>query len=150
MILITTRRTECLSVKMAEQIRVPSAWLIFLVFHIVKVICSIVEHLGDDEGAFPSRGELMRPLLIHSEHKISFLKCSTFDVSAMESMQVLLIDGHPDQSHLPFFFQEIDGVLACLLCLGFREEFHSGSIVQQIAWKHGFSPIYHEERGLIG
>jgi hypothetical protein len=57
--------------KMAEQLRIPSAWLIFLLFHIVEVICSIVEHLGDDEGTFPSGRKLVRLLLIHSEHKVS-------------------------------------------------------------------------------
>ena len=53
---------------MAEKLRIPSAWLIFLVFHIVQVVCSIVEHFGDDEGAFPGRGELVWTLLVHSEN----------------------------------------------------------------------------------
>ena len=53
---------------MAEQLRIPSAWLVFIVIHIVEVICSVVEHLSDDEGTFPSGSKLVRPLLIHSEH----------------------------------------------------------------------------------
>ena len=48
-----------LSLKGAEQLRFPSAWLVFLVLDIVKVVCSIVEHSGDNEGTFPSRGELV-------------------------------------------------------------------------------------------
>ena len=90
--------------KMVEQLRIPSAWLVFLLFHIVEVIRSIVEHLGNDEGTFPSGSKLVRPLLIHSEHKVSFLKCSTSHVSGMESTEVLLINGRPDQGHLSFFF----------------------------------------------
>ena len=78
---------------MAEQLRIPSTWLVLLLFHIVEVICSVVEHLGDDKGTFPSRSKLVRPLLIHSEHKVSFLKCSTTYISGMESMEVLLING---------------------------------------------------------
>ena len=88
---------------MAEQLRIPSTWLVLLVLHIVEVICSIVEHLGDDEGAFPGRSELVRPFLVHSEHKVSLLECSIPDISCMESTEVLLVDGQPDQSHLSFF-----------------------------------------------
>jgi hypothetical protein len=51
--------------------------------HIIEVICSVVEHLGDDEGTFPSGGKLMRLLLVHSEHKVSFLKCSTLHISGI-------------------------------------------------------------------
>ena len=81
------------SIKTTKKIHVPRARLIFLLGYIVKVICPIVEHLGDDEGAFPSRSALVRPLLIHSENEVSFLKCSTSDVSGMESMKVLLVNG---------------------------------------------------------
>ena len=104
---------------MAEQLCIPSAWLIFIVLHFVEVIRSIVEHLGDDEGTFPSRSKLVRPLLIHSEHQVSFLKCSTSHISGMESTEVLLINGRPDQGHLSFFFQEIDCILSCLFCFIF-------------------------------
>ena len=59
---------------------------------IVKMVRSIVENFGDDEGTFPSRSELVRFLLIHSEDQVSFLEGSTLHVSGMESTQVLLID----------------------------------------------------------
>ena len=59
---------SALSIKGAEQLRIPSPWLVFLMFDIVKMVCPIVEHFGDDEGTFPSGSELVRPLLIHSEH----------------------------------------------------------------------------------
>ena len=104
---------------MAEQLRIPSAWHVFLVFHIVEVIRSVVEHLGDDEGTFPSRSKLVRPLLLHSKHKVSFLKCSTSDITGMESTQILLIDGRPNQSHLVFLFQEINCILPSLFCFIF-------------------------------
>ena len=94
-------------------------WLVFFLGYIVEVIRPIVEHLGDDEGAFPSRSELVRLFLVHSEHKVSFLKCSTPYVSGMESTQVLLINGRPDQGHLSFLFQEIDCILPSLFCLFF-------------------------------
>ena len=104
---------------MAEQLRIPSAWLVFLVFHIVQVVRSLVEHFGDDEGAFPSRSKLVWLLLIHSENQVSLLKCSTSHVSGMESMEVLLINGRPDQGHLPFFFQKVNNILPSLLCFSF-------------------------------
>ena len=104
---------------MAEQLRIPSVWLLLLVFHIVEVIHSVVEHLGDDEGTFPSRRKLVGPLLIHSEHKVSFLKCSTSHVSGMELTEVLLINRRPDQSHLSCFFQEVNNILSSLFCFSF-------------------------------
>ena len=36
--------------------------------YVVEVIRPVVEYLGDDEGAFPGRSELVRPFLIHSEY----------------------------------------------------------------------------------
>ena len=68
-------------------------WLIFIVLDVEKTICSIVEHFGDDEGAFPSRSELVWFLLIHSKNQISLLKGLTSHVSGVESTQVLLING---------------------------------------------------------
>ena len=96
MFLITFYSNECLSIKGAEQLRVPSPWIVFLMLNTVKMICSIVEDFGDDEGAFPSRGELVRFLLIHSKNQVSLLKCSAFHVSGVESTQVLLINGRLD------------------------------------------------------
>ena len=58
-----------LRVKGAEQFRIPSVWLIFIVVDVEKTICSIVEHFGDDERAFPSRSELVWFLLVHSKTK---------------------------------------------------------------------------------
>ena len=78
-----------------------------------------MEHLSDDEWTFPGWSELVRSFLMHPEHKVSFLECSTSDISGMEAKQVLLTDGLPDQSHLSFFLQEINYVLACLFCFGF-------------------------------
>ena len=63
-----------------------------------------MENFGDDEGALPSRGKLVWFLLIHSKNEVSFLKGSTPHISGMESMQVLLINGRPDQGHLSFLF----------------------------------------------
>ena len=82
-----------LRIERAEQIRIPGARLIFVVFDVEEAIRAIVEHLGDDKRAFPSRGELVRSLLIHSENQVSLLKCSTSHVSCVKSTQVLLIDG---------------------------------------------------------
>ena len=75
----------------------------FFLGYVVEVIRPVVEHLGDDEGAFPGQSKLVRSLLVHLEYKVSLLKCSTSDVSGVETTQVLLIDGRPDQSHLSFF-----------------------------------------------
>ena len=108
-----------LKCKRAEQLRIPSAWLVFLVLDIVKVVCSVVEHSGDNEGAFPSRSELVRFLLIHSKNQVSLLKCSTPNVSGVESMQVLMINGRPDQGHLSFLLQEINYILSSLFCFIF-------------------------------
>ena len=66
--LITFYSNEYLSIKGAEQLRIPSSWLVFLMLDTVKMVCSIVENSGDDEGAFPSRGELVWLLLIHSKN----------------------------------------------------------------------------------
>ena len=104
MLLITFYSNECLSIKGAEQLRVPSPWLVFLMLNTVKMVCSVVENFGDDEGAFPSRGEIVLLLLIHSEDQVSFLEGSTLHVSGMESTQVLLIDGRSDHGHLSFLF----------------------------------------------
>ena len=102
-----------LRVKRAEQFRIPSTWLIFIVLDVEKMICSVVEHFGDDEGALP-RSEVVRFLLVHSKNQVSFLKCPTPYISGMESTQVLLINSQPDQGHLSFFFQEIDCILPSL------------------------------------
>ena len=101
---------------MAEKLRIPSTWLVFLVFHIVQVICTIVEHFGDDEGAFPGRSKLVWTLLVHSENQVSLLKFSTSDVSSVETTQVLLIDGRPDHGNFSFLFQKINHILPGLLC----------------------------------
>ena len=74
-----------LSVKGAEQLRVPSSWLVDLAIDIVKTVRSIAEDFGDDEGAFPSRSKLVWLLLIHSENQIYFSEGSTLHVSGMES-----------------------------------------------------------------
>ena len=66
--LITSQENECLSIKGAEQLRIPSARLVFLVLDIVEVVRSIVEHSGDNEGAFPRGSKLVWFLLIHSEN----------------------------------------------------------------------------------
>ena len=92
-----------LRIERAEQIHIPGGRLIFVVFDVEEAVCSIVEHLGDDEGAFPSRSELVWLLLIHSEDQISFLEGLTIHVSGMESMQVLLIDSRSNHGHLSFF-----------------------------------------------
>ena len=67
-----------------------------------ETVCSIVEHLGDDERAFPSGGELVWLLLVHSENQVPFVELTTPYVPGMESTQVLLINGRPDQGHLSF------------------------------------------------
>ena len=85
-----------LCVEMVEQLCVPRTWLIHLLGYVVDVVCSVVKHLGDDEGAFPGRIELVRPFPIHSEHKVSFVERSTSNITGMESTQILLIDGRPD------------------------------------------------------
>ena len=102
--LITSHPSENSSVKGAEQFCIPSSWLIDLAIDIVKVIRSIVEDSGDDEGAFPSRSKLVWFLLIHSEDQISFLEGSTLDIPGVESTQVLLIDGRLNQGHFSLFF----------------------------------------------
>ena len=89
---MTSHPSEYLSTKGAEQLRIPSSWLINLAIDIVNMVRSIMENFGDDEGAFPSRSELVWFLLIHLEDQVSFLEGSTLHVSGMESMQVLLID----------------------------------------------------------
>ena len=48
-----------LRLKRAEQFRIPGTRLIFVVFDVEETVCSVVEHLGDDERAFPSGGELV-------------------------------------------------------------------------------------------
>ena len=74
-----------LRIERAEQIRIPGAWLIFVVFDVEEAVCSVVEHLGDDERAFPSGGELVWLLLIHSEDQVPLLECTTPYVLGMES-----------------------------------------------------------------
>ena len=74
-----------------------------LVLDIVKAVCPIMENLGDDEGTFPRRSKLVWFVLIHSENQIPFLEGSTSHISGVETTQILLADGRPDQSHLPFF-----------------------------------------------
>ena len=101
---IRSHPSEYLSVKGAEQIRIPSSWLVNLAIDVVKTVCSVVENFGDDEGAFPSRGEFVWLLLVHSEDQVSFLEGSTLHISGMESTQVLMIDSRADQGHLPFLF----------------------------------------------
>ena len=66
-----------LRIERAEQIRIPGVRLIFVVLDIEEAICSIVEHFGDDERAFPSEGELVWLLLIHSEYQVPLLECTT-------------------------------------------------------------------------
>ena len=108
-----------LGIERTKQLCVPCAWLVHVLGYVVDVVRSIVKHLGDDEGTFPGRSELVRSFLIHSEHKVSFLECSTSDIMGMESTQILLIDGRPDQSHFSFLLQEINCVLSCLFCFCF-------------------------------
>ena len=86
-----------------EQIRIPQAWLVFFLGYNVEVIRPIVEYLGDDGGSFPGWSDLVMSFLVHTEHKISFLKCSASDISGMEPTQVLLTNGRLDHSHLSFF-----------------------------------------------
>ena len=108
-----------LSIERTEQLSVPCTWLVHFLGYVVDVISSIVKHLGDDEGTFLGLSKLVRSFLHHSEHKVSFMKRSTFDIAGLESTQILLINGRPNQIHLVFFLQEIDIVFACLLCFGF-------------------------------
>ena len=132
---------------MAEQLRIPSSWLVNLAINIVEVIRSVVEDSGDDEGAFPSRSKLVWFLLIHSEDQISFLEGSTLHISGMESTQVLLINGRSDHSHFSFFFQEVDCVLPGLFCFIFRVELNSGCIVKQVTRQNCFGSVDQKEWG---
>ena len=75
-----------LKYKKTKQLRVPSPWLVLLMLDAVKMVCSIVENFGDDEGAFPSRGDLVRFLLIHSKNQVSLLKGSTVVVLGLTIM----------------------------------------------------------------
>ena len=108
-----------LGIDRAKQLCVPRVWLVHILGYVVDVVCFVVKPLGDGEGAFPSRSKLVRSFLVHLEHKVSFLKHSASDISGMESTQVLLIDGQPDQSHLTFLLQKINCVLGCLFCFSF-------------------------------
>ena len=101
-----------------KQLRVPCTWLIHFLGYIVDVVLPIVKHLGDDEGTFPGWRELVRSFLMHPKHKVSFLKCSTSDIASVESMQILLINGRLNQSHILFFLQEIS-IFVCLFCFSF-------------------------------
>ena len=101
---ITPQRFECFRYKNDGADPRSRVWLVFFLGYVVEVIRPIVEHLGDDEGTFPSRSKLVRSFLIHSEYKVSFLEGSTPDITGMESTQILLIDGRTDQSHLTFLF----------------------------------------------
>ena len=56
--LITFYSNKYLSIKGAEQFRIPSPWLVLLMLDIVKVVCSVVEHSGDNEGAFQAGASL--------------------------------------------------------------------------------------------
>ena len=127
-LLLQLVRSSDLCVEVVEQFCVPRTWLIHVLGYVVDVVSSVVKHLGDDEGAFPGRSKLVRPFLIHSEHKVSFLECSTSDILGMESMQILLIDGRPNQSHLAFVFQEINCVFACLLCFSSERSSTRGAL----------------------
>ena len=93
-----------------------------------------MENFGDDEGAFPSRGEFVWLLLVHSEDQVSFLEGSALHISGVESAQVLLIDGRSDHGHLSFFFQKVDCILSGLFCFDFRVELDSRCIVKQVTW----------------
>ena len=68
---------------------------------VVKTVRPVVENLGDDEGAFPSRSKFVWFVLIHSEDQISFLEGSALHISGLESTQVLLIDGRSDHTSPP-------------------------------------------------
>ena len=108
-----------LGIERTKQLCIPCTWIVRFLGYVLDVICPIVKHLGDDEGTFPGWSKPVWPFLIHSEHKVSFLECSASDITGMESTQILLIDGRPDQSHLMFLLQEINCVLACLFCFNF-------------------------------
>ena len=145
--LITCEQNECLSIKGAEQLRIPSARFVFLVLDIIEVVRSIVEHSGDNEGTFPGRSQLVWFLLIHSENQVSLLKCPTPHVSGVESMLVLLIDGRSDQGHLSFLFQEVNCILTCLFCFFLCEKLDSGCIVEHVTRKYNFGSINQEKWG---
>ena len=108
-----------LSIESTKKICVLGARLVNLLREVVEVVGPVMQHLGDDEGAFPRRGEFVWSLLIHPEHKIPLLKCSTVDVPSVESMKVLLINSRPYQVHLSFFFQKVNSILPRLLRLSF-------------------------------
>ena len=80
-----------------EQIRIPSSWLVNLAIDIVKTVYSIVVNFGNNEGAFPSRGEFVRLLLVHSEDQVSFLEGSALHISGVESAQVLRSEEHTSE-----------------------------------------------------
>ncbi len=80
-------------VEALEEISVPCSRFICLPLDVVEFVCSVVQHLGDDDGSFPGRGQLVRSLLIHSEHQVACLECTTPDVSRMKAPQILLING---------------------------------------------------------
>ena len=101
---MTTHPSDNLSIKGAEQVRIPGSWLVNLAIDVVKGGCSVVENFGNNEGAFPSRGEFVWLLLVHSKDQVSFLEGSALHVSGIESTQVLLIDGRSDHGHLSFLF----------------------------------------------
>ena len=80
-------------VEALQEISVPCSRLVRFPVEVVESICSIVQHLGDDEGSFPGGSQLVRSLLIYSEHQVACLECTTPDVSRVKAPQVLLING---------------------------------------------------------
>ena len=113
-VLLLYQATQSSGIESTKQIRVPGPWLVSVLLEIEKEVGSIVQHFGDDERAFPCGGELVRPLLIHSEHEVTFMEGSTPDVPCMKATQILPVLCRPYQSHLSLFFKVIHSVLTCL------------------------------------
>ncbi|KAI5015110.1 hypothetical protein ZWY2020_056500 [Hordeum vulgare] len=87
-------------VEALQEISVPCSRLVYLPVDVVESVCSVVQHLGDDEGSFPGRSQLVRSLLIHSEHQVACLERATPDVACMKAPQIVLINGWASQCHL--------------------------------------------------
>jgi hypothetical protein len=72
-----------------------------------------VQHLVDDEGAFPRLGELMHAIrvLYEVQDEVADVECPAPNLAAVIAVQVLLIDGQAGKCELSSFLEGVKVIL---------------------------------------
>ena len=85
-------------------------------------------------------------ILDEPEHQIPFLKGSSFNLAAMITMQILLVNRRASRCKVTLYIQEVKSILTCFFTISFNISRHTGLVVTDVIRENRLYSVNHEER----